>query len=34
MWATALVYYGGALLVFCLCGWLGEKYLFRDDREE
>lgn len=29
MWAVALVYYGGALIVFCLGGWLAERFLLR-----
>ena len=30
MWSVALVYFGIALLVFCLCGWLAERYFYRD----
>lgn len=32
--ATALVFFGLALLIFCACGALAERYLFRSDEEE
>ena len=31
--AVVLVYYGALLVVACMGGWLGEKYLLRRDRK-
>lgn len=32
--ATVLVYYGALLIIACVCGWAGEKWMMRRDRKQ